>query len=74
MDQEILQSAPDHETTWTLYRFCLSRGLSLNHHERSVAGVELSQLAREQRLPFRKVRSGSAPASGARAASIPSRS
>jgi hypothetical protein len=56
MDQEILQSAPDHETTWTLYRFCLSRGLALNDHERSVQGSELSKLARERQLPLKKVR------------------
>lgn len=56
MDQPPLNPGPDHETTWTLYRFCLSRGLALNDHQRSAVGVELSQLARERQLSFTKVR------------------
>jgi hypothetical protein len=56
MDQETLQPAPDDETTFTLYRFCLSRGLALSDQERSVQGVELSKVARERQLPHIRVR------------------
>ena len=71
MDQEILQSAPDHETTWTLYRFCLSRGLALNDHERSVQGSELSKLARERQLPLKKVRERVGPGQWSRSRLYP---
>ena len=45
-DQETQKPAPDNEATFTLYRFCLCRGLSLNDHERSIQGIELSKLLR----------------------------
>ena len=47
---------PDDETTSTLYRFCLSHGLSLDHIERSAEGIELSKVARERQLPLIRVR------------------
>lgn len=56
MDKETQKPAPDNEAAFTLYRFCLCRGLSLNDQERSAQGIELSKLAREQGLPLKKIR------------------
>ena len=56
MEPEACKPAPDDQTTWTLYCFCLRHRLPLNNHERSAVGIELSKLARERQLPLKRVR------------------
>jgi hypothetical protein len=70
-DQETQKPAPDNEATFTLYRFCLCRGLSLNDHERSIQGIELSKLLREQGLPLKKVRERVGPGQWSRSLLYP---
>ena len=54
MNRKTRKPAPDHETT-SLYRFCLSHGLSLGPQERSAEGIALSKVARERELPLVRV-------------------
>ena len=70
-DQETQTPALDNEATFTLYRFCLCRGLSLNDHERSIQGIELSKLLREQGLPLKKVRERVGPGQWSRSLLYP---
>src|SRR5512142_384481 len=55
MNRKTRKPAPDHETT-SLYRFCLSHGLSLSPQERAAEGIALSKVARERELPLVKIR------------------
>jgi hypothetical protein len=71
MDQETQKPAPDNETTFTLYRFCLCHGLALRDQERSVQGIELSKLAREKGLPLKKVREWVGPGQWSRSRLYP---
>ena len=55
MNRKTRKPTPVHETT-SLYRFCLSHGLSLSPQERSAEGIALSKVARERELPLVRVR------------------
>jgi hypothetical protein len=73
-DQETQTPAPDNEGTFTLYRFCLCRGLSLNDHERIILGIELSKLLKKGVFPLRIGVGPSVPGSGATLSDCPIRS
>ena len=56
MDQETQTPAPEPRTGITLYRFCAKHKLCLTLGQRMAAGLELTQLVKERRLPLIKVR------------------
>jgi hypothetical protein len=71
MDDVTHNPAPDDQTTFTLYRFCARHRLDINAQQRSTAGMELSRLAGELKLPLKKVRERVGPGQWSRSRIYP---